>query len=186
MRSAKTAIGVAITLGALTSAGDAPLDDLLLGDEAVAVYDPLDPSSKLKRPGSVTDELSAALETLAAARGVALPLTLFEVGYPAAEAAGSSESDQNAYYEALFQALSVRRDALGFVGVFGLDDRAPADCADEAAQFGGGTRAKAARALVRCSMGLRAETDQAGQTAAARPVDRPAWSTVLAAFSRYR
>src|SRR6185369_9745677 len=61
MRGSRTRIGAAITLGALSQATDAPLDDLLLGDEVVAVYDPLDDHAELKPPGSVADELSAAL-----------------------------------------------------------------------------------------------------------------------------
>lgn len=173
-RSASTAIGAAITLGALTEAGGAPLDELLLGDEVVAVYDPLDSRARLKPPSSVGAEIEAALETLASRPGVALPLALFEVGYPSAAEAGSSDEDQRAFYEALFEALGARRDALSFVGVFGLGDRAQADCEAEAALFGGGAAAEAARAVARCSMGLRAEGD------------KPALSGVLAAFSRFR
>jgi hypothetical protein len=174
MRGSRTRIGAAITLGALSQATDAPLDDLLLGDEVVAVYDPLDVHAELKPPGSVAAELSAALETITSQPGVALPLTLFEVGYPSSSAAGSSEADQLAYYDSLFDAVASRRDALGLVGVFGLGDRAAADCEAEAALFGDGLDGQAERALVRCSMGLRAESDKA------------AWSSVLAAFSRFR
>jgi hypothetical protein len=172
MRSSRTAIGAAITLGALTDAGDAPLDELLLGDEVVAVYDPLDAHAQLKLPEAVADEISAALETLDSRPGIALPLTLFEVGYPSASSAGSSEDMQSSFFDALFAGVAAHRDALGFVGIFGLGDRAAADCAAEAALFGGGAAAEEKRALVRCSMGLRAEGE------------KPALASVLAAFSR--
>ena len=71
---------------------------------------------------------------------------------------------------------------VSFVGAFGLGDRAAADCEAEAASFGGTTSAQAQRALVRCSMGLRAETadDPAVTT------DKLAWPAVIAAVSRYR
>jgi hypothetical protein len=174
MRSPRTAIGAAITLGALSEASDAPLDELLLGDEVVAVYDPLDAHAKLKRPEAVADEIAAALETLSSRPGIALPLTLFEAGYPSAEDAGATEDSQLAFYDSLFTGLAAHRDALGFIGIFGLGDRAAADCDAEAVLFGGSTTAQAARALVRCSMGLRADRD------------KPAWPSVLAAFSRFR
>jgi len=177
MRSSKTAIGTALTLDALSqvTSTEALLDDLLVGDEVVAVYDPLNGQDELKAPGSIADELSAAIEALAARPGAALPLTLFEVGYPTG--GGASDGDQSQFYDALFEAVGERRDALGFVGVFGLGDRAPAECEAEAAHFGGASDAVAERAAVRCSMGLRA--DGAG-------TDKPAWQSVLAAFSRYR
>jgi hypothetical protein len=175
---AKTAIGNAITLDALVAAGVAPLEDLMIGDEVVAVYDPLDEQMKLKPPESIVPEVESALETLAAAPGPRLPLTLFEVGYPSSVAAGSSEDAQKTYYDALFGVLETRRDEIGFVGVFGLGDRAAADCEAEALTFAGAGETEAAgratRALVRCSMGLRAEKDKLAYTA------------VSAALSRYR
>ncbi len=177
--AARTAIGNAITLGSLAGAGAAPLDDLMLGDEVVAVYDPLDAQMKLKAPESIVPEVEAALETLAAAAGPRLALTLFEVGYPSAGAVGSSEEAQKSYYDALFGLLDARRaegdgKALGFVGVFGLGDRAATDCEAEALTFGGQPDAQAQRALVRCSMGLRAENDKLAR------------QVVAAALSRYR
>ncbi|HYQ14160.1 MAG TPA: hypothetical protein VEQ58_00325 [Polyangiaceae bacterium] len=176
MRGSKTAIGTALTLDALSrvTSTEGLLDDLLIGDEVVAVYDPLDQQGELKAPGSVSDELGAAIEALDARPGAALPLTLFEIGYPTSQDAGASESAQSKFYDALFGAVSSSRDALGFLGVFGLGDRAAADCAAEAAHFGDSAETEARRARVRCSMGLRAETD------------KPAWESVLAAFSRYR
>ncbi len=171
---AKTAIGNALTLHALVAADVAPLDDLLLGDEVVAVYDPLDEQAQLKTPESVVAEVESALETLAGAPGPRLPLTLFEIGYPSSVAAGSSQQAQRSYFDALFGLLDTRRDEIGFVGVFGLSDRVVAECEAEALTFGGKTDAQAARALARCSMGLRAEKDKL------------AYSSVSAALSRYR
>lgn len=178
MRGSRTAIGAAVTLEALTQATSAPLDELLLGDEVVAVYDPLDARAALKPPESVAGELSAALATLAARPGSRLPLSVFEVGYPSFDDAETSDDEQSAFYQQLFGALGSRRDSFGFVGVFGLADRAPADCDAEAIHFGGGSEALAERARVRCAMGLRAETT--GQS------HKPAWSSVLAAFASYR
>jgi hypothetical protein len=182
LRAAKTAIGTAITLDALASGSRAPLDQLMLGDEVVAVYDPLDAKAVLKAPESVAGEVTAALETLAAAPGALLPLALFEVGYPSSEAAGSSEKAQKKYYDTLFDVLDSKRQDVSFVGAFGLDDRVAADCEAEALSFGGTPAAKAQRALVRCSMGLRAET-----TGDPRVVEsKLAWPSVVAAVSRYR
>jgi hypothetical protein len=171
-----TAVGAAITLGSLSGDREAPLGDLVLGDEVVAVYDPLDADARPKAPAAIADELRAALSGLAGVPGARLPLSLFEVGYPSAEAAGSSEQEQLAYYQAFFGALEEQRDQLSFVGVFGLGDRAAADCEAEAPGFGGGDAEAQARAVARCSMGLRAERAERAETEA----------EVLAAISRYR
>ncbi len=178
MRGARTAIGAAITLDALTQPTDAPLDELLLGDEVVAVYDPLDAKAQLKPARTIADELSSPLEALAARPGVPLPLSVFELGYPSHDAVGSSEEDQREFYAALFGALGARRDGIGFLGVFGLADRAAPDCEAEAAHFGGGQAAQSVRAGVRCAMGLRAETTG--------PTQKLAWESVLSALARYR
>lgn len=181
---ASAAIGPAVSLRALTGAGDLPLEDLLVGDELLAVYDPLDENAELKAPQAVAGELSAALETLASARGMRIPLDLLEIGYPSDSSLGSSEKDQNAFYNALFRALSESRDGIGFVGVYGLGDRASTDCDAEASMFGGTAEARALRSLTRCTMGLRAGGD-AGQ-GVAMATDKQAWPTVLAAISRFR
>lgn len=180
MRSPRTAIGTAVTLGALQDDGAVPLEDLLQGDELVAVYDPLTDGGELKAPASVTEELNGARESLARR----LPLSLFEIGYPSAADAGSSEADQLAFYDALFGVLEEARDEVGFVGVYGLADRARADCDAELAAFGisnGASDPSSAgkRATVRCSMGLRA-----GAANATR--DKLAEARVLAEIARYR
>jgi hypothetical protein len=173
-RNEKTSIGAAITLAALTNATDAPFEQLTLGDEVVAVYDPLDDTASLKPPESIGAEVAAALATLESLGGPPLPLTLFEVGYPSSADVGSSEKAQRLFFEALFGVLDEHRDAVSFVGVFGLGDRAAADCEAEAVTFGGSATAQAKRALARCSMGLRAETDKL------------ALQTVLSGISAYR
>jgi hypothetical protein len=178
MRGSRTAIGAAITLDALAHPSDAPLDELFLGDEVVAVYDPLDPRAQLKAPSSIADELAAAFETLAARPGPSLPLSVFELGYPSSEAVGSSEDAQRDFYAELFRAVGARREGLGVLGLFGLADRAAADCEAEAALFGGGRAALSMRAGVRAAMGLRAEPTG--------PTQKLAWETVLSALSRYR
>lgn len=180
LRGKQTAIGAAVTLGALSGSSPAPLADLLLGDEVVAVYDPLDDGATLKAPAAVSDELSSALSTLASLPGERLPLSLFEVGYPSAEAVGSSDDEQLAFYDSLFGALDARRDELSFVGVYGLGDRSEPECEAEAPTFGAEGDAASAWAAARCSMGLRAG-DGAGEL-----TDKPAWPAVLAAMSRYR
>jgi hypothetical protein len=178
LRGLRTAIGAAVTLEALSSPTDVPLDELLIGDEIVAVYDPLDRNAQLKPPASIVDELAGALETLATGAGSPLPLSVLELGYPSSEDAGASETDQSDFYSALFAALGARREALSFLGIYGLADRAASDCEAEAPHFGGSKAAQAERALVRCAMGLRAETTGPGK--------KPAWDSVLGAFSRYR
>jgi hypothetical protein len=182
LRTPKTAIGTAVSLEALAAGQSAELDQLVLGDEAVAVYDPLDSKSAPKAPEAVVDEVTAALATLAARAGPRLPLALFEVGYPSSADAGSSEKAQKQYYDGLFDLLDTKRQEVSFVGAFGLDDRAAADCEGEAASFGGSPSAQAERALVRCSMGLRAETADAPGIV----TDKLAWPSVVAAVSRYR
>ncbi len=175
-RRRHTAIGTAVTLGALSEAKSAPLGDLLLGDEVVAVYDPLDEEGALKPPESVVDEVTGALDTLAAAAGPRLALTLFEVGYPSSKAQGSSERQQLTYFSALFGLLDTRRDDFGFVGIYGLADRAAADCEAEALAFTGDADPGLAQAwaTTRCSMGLRAEADKL------------AWPELTAALARFR
>ena len=173
LRATKTLIGSAVTLQALLGPAS-ELPDLLLGDEVVAVYDPLDADVSLKPPASVVDDLSAALENLKAT-GVRRQLTLFEVGYPSSADVGSSRAEQKAFYEELFGLLDGRRDDFGFIGVYGLGDRAAADCEAEALAFSAASDPEqlAARASARCSMGLRADAE------------KPAWQDVAAALSRY-
>jgi len=173
-RHPNTAIGTAVTLDGLSD--DPSLADFMLGDEVVAVYDAVDEEAALKAPGSVVEEVRAALSVLDAAPGPKRLLTLFEVGYPSGADAGSSEQLQRSYYGGLFALLDTRRSAFGFVGINGLADRSSADCEAEALAFGGSTDAEvaAAWASARCSMGLRAETDKL------------AWPQVAAALSRFR
>lgn len=181
---APTVVGVAMTLAGLASPESAALDDFRLGDEVVAVYDPLQADGvTLKAPAAVEDELLGSLATLAATNDK--PLALFEMGYPSASAAGSSERAQRDHFTALLGALDGAREQLSFVGIFGLDDRDADDCAAEAPAFGlpPGILAQdeeaagilAARAVARCSMGLRAENSTPKQ----------AWDGALAALSRY-
>lgn len=178
-RRPNTAIGTAVTLQGLTD--DAALGDFLLGDEVVAVYDVLDADASLKPPASVVDEVTAALGVLDVAPGPKRLLTLFEVGYPSTADLGSSEKVQRSYYSGLFGLLDTRRDAFGFVGIYGLGDRSAADCEAEALVFGGSTDAEvaAAWASARCSMGLRAERP-------APATDKLASAEVLAALARFR
>jgi hypothetical protein len=178
LRSARTAIGVAVSLGALAPDSDAPLAELNVGDELLGVYDPLSDEAELKDPEAVGDELAAALDTVASLPGAPVPLGLLEVGYPSATDVGASEAAQLAYFQALLAALDDRRGQLSFVGVFGLGDRAAAECEVEARAFGGGGAHLRARAAARCSMGLRAGAG-AGE-------DKLALQPVLAAIARYR
>lgn len=182
LRSSRTAIGIALSLGALTGERDVPLAELSLGDELLAVYDPLSNGPTLKDPESVAGELSAALDAVESLSGgdARVPLGLLEVGYPSAAEAGSSEGAQLAYFEALLGAVDERREQLSFVGVFGLGDRASAECEAEAMVFGGSGLSQKERAAARCSMGLRAGGPGApGESKAA-------WEPVLAAMSRFR
>jgi hypothetical protein len=142
----------------------------------------LDDKAALKPPESIADEVTAALATIAAAGGPALPLSLFEVGYPSSSSVGSSEKAQRSFYDALFTALDEHRDEVAFVGILGMGDRAEADCEAEAATFGGGASEQAKRALARCSMGLRAEPEASAQT----ETEKLAWLAVLAGLSAYR
>ncbi|RYZ02544.1 MAG: hypothetical protein EOO73_31390 [Myxococcales bacterium] len=178
LRSTRTAIGVSLSLGAFSAESDVPLAELNVADELLAVYDPVGSGAKLKEPAAIGEELSAALEAVAGLPGPRAQLGLLEVGYPSSQDAGSNEDAQLAYYEALFAALDERRDALSFLGLFGLGDRAAPECEAEAARFGGGAAVRNIRAAARCSMGLRAGLGAS--------VDKPAWEPVLARIARYR
>jgi hypothetical protein len=174
-RSQRTAIGVALSLGAMTGASDVPLSELNLADELLGVYDPLAVTGELKEPKAISEELDTALETVAGLPGPRVPLALLEAGYPSDEAVGASESAQVDYFQALLGALGEQRDRLSFVGVFGLGDRAASECESEAVVFGDAAMTtKALRARARCAMGLRA-----GAT-------KPAWEPVLAAIAAHR
>lgn len=175
--TAQTSIGVALSLDVLAS-GDAKWQRWLLGDEAVAVYDPLADDASLKAPGSVADELAAAVDMLPEVDGRKLQLSLFEIGYPSGRSAGSSEDAQLEFYQALFGALDTRLDQVRFVGAYGLADRELNDCQAEAAVFGGSQATQAERALVRCSMGLRAEGTP--------PAQKLAFASLMTALSRFR
>jgi hypothetical protein len=168
-------IGVAVTLDG--AGQQALLADLPQGDEGIdeviAVYDPLDEDAALRAPVAIADELTAAFEALQDLEGGPKPLMLFEAGYPSGADSGSSQAEQQAYYEALFAALEAHTSEVAFVGLFGLGDRSAPDCEMEALAF---IQQIEQRALARCSMGLRAETGEA----------KLAWSSVLAALSRYR
>jgi hypothetical protein len=180
-----TALGVAVTLDALVSPQRAAVDDFRrLGDQVVAVYNPFGADVfELKPPTAIVDELTSALATLSESGDT--PLALFEVGYPTAAAAGSSQKAQRDYFGALFDTLDRAREEheVSFVGVYGLGDRAAADCEAEALAFGvpaGASEeevaeALAARAAARCSMGLRAENGE----------PKLAWESALAGLSRY-
>ncbi len=185
LRSSRTAIGVALSLGALTGERELPLEELSFGDELLAVYDPLNERGELKEPTAIAGELSAAWETVASLPGSRVPLGLLEVGYPSADAVDSSEEAQLSYFDALFGALSEQgeRDRLSFVGLYGLGDRAAAECEAEAVVFGGSSANKRARAVTRCSMGLRAG---GGSEPSGAVAEKLAWQRVLAAMSRFR
>lgn len=179
-----TVLGVAVTLDALVSPHRAAVDDFRrLGDQVVAVYNPFRADVfELKQPTAIADELTSALATLSQSGD--MPLALFEVGYPTA-ALGSSQKAQRDYFGALFDALDGVReqDEVSFVGMYGLGDRAAVDCEAEALAFGvpagvseeEATEVLAARAIARCSMGLRAENGE----------PKLAWESALAALSRY-
>jgi hypothetical protein len=164
----RIAVGVAVTLDALSNPknADAPW---LLGDEAIAVYDPLG-KSELKSPASGADEIGSALDALA--NGSGLPLALWEVGYPSS--AGSNQKAQREYFNDLFELVGERRDHISFVSVFGLNDRLTSDCDAEAALFGDEAGDRSLRSEARCSMGLRADANKL------------AWPTVLSALAQYR
>jgi hypothetical protein len=176
LKAPRTAVGTSITLAALTGEARAPLERLLLGDEAVVVYDALDADGALKEPEAVSEELTRAVEALASEAERPTPLALFEAGYPSDGAPGASERAQRDYYEALFEAVDRHRSELSFVGIYGLGDRAAPDCQTEAEAFGD---ADGVRPFVRCKMGLRADED--GVVA-----EKAAWAVISRAISRYR
>lgn len=163
----RVAVGVAVTLDALTDPDNAKAP-WLLGDEAIAVYDPL-AADALKPPASGADEIASALDALASGSG--LPLALWEVGYPSS--AGATQKAQREYLQAVFDLVGERRDHISFVSVFGLNDRLASDCDAEAALFG--DEAGSLRSEARCSMGLRADG-----------ANKLAWPTVLSALAQYR
>lgn len=168
------AVGVAVTLEAFATSSST-LAGLPLGDEVVVTYDPLRGDGSLKEPGAAASELAAALDRLPEVEGRRLPLALFEAGFPGAAQAHSSEPQQRAFFEAIFSTLDARTEQISFIGMFGLGDRELASCEAEARAFGGSPELREARALVRCSIGLRAVSGP-----------RLAWPLAVSALSRYR
>lgn len=193
LKSARTAVGTSITLTALAGESRAQLEQLLIGDEAVVVYDALDAEGELKEPDAIASELRAALDSLENLADRPMPLALFEMGYPSAGATGATERAQRSYYEALFSELDSHRSRVSFVGVYGLEDRSASDCEAEAAAFGDDA---GLRPLVRCKMGLRAEVKvpdgsagapgSGGATFAYELQKKLAWDVVSRALSTYR
>jgi len=180
-RSPTTTIGVAVTLEAIATGMPSGIDDFTqLGSAVIAVYDPLTASSELKAPESVASDLEAALARIEETRpagDVVRPFSLFEAGYPSAQALGSSERAQKLFFQALLDTLDASRGQVVSASLFGLGDRAAEQCDTEAPAFGGVLgSAQASRSLARCSSGLWAEADQ----------PKLAWSVVLAALSKYR
>jgi hypothetical protein len=173
---ARTAVGVAVSLEALISTATVDVDELRLGDVVVAVYDPLDENDELKPPSSIAVELPAALNGIAERDAQARPLVLFEVGYPSSEQLGSSQADQLAHLTNLLETLETNSAVVSNALLYGSDDRSAEDCEAEAAAFGVpfAMAAGSARALTRCSMGLRAENAQ----------PKLAWASALSALSR--
>jgi hypothetical protein len=173
-RLLETRLGIAVTLSSLAR-GEPPevLDFVRLGDEALAIYDPLHADGSLRDLETLDAEIEGALERLA---DDPLPLVLFEVGYPTSAALGSDERLQEAFFATLFDSVAKNGRAISGLNVFGLRDRDAAVCAAEAAAFGDDPESgMAPRADARCTMGLWADDR-----------DKLAWRTVLGALARYR
>jgi hypothetical protein len=178
----RTSVGVAVSLETLGAEPLVDVDELRLGDVVVAVYDPLDGDHALKAPASIEDEVAAAVATIAGRDAERRPLVLMEVGYPTSRAVGSSQALQREFVERLVSALDGAGDAVSGAYLNGLNDGDGAACEAEALAFrplvegeaGQVADERSIRALVRCSMGLRAEN--------AEP--KLAWPTALDALSR--
>lgn len=169
----RTAIGVALSLESLV--GEPP-ELSQLGDAVVAVYDALDADGELKPPESSAEEVDQLVQALAEREPEPRPIVLLEAGYPSAKAAGSSEKAQRDHVTSLLAALDRSGGAVKSVFLNGLSDRSADACVTEARSFyppsGEGepdapdapdadedalAEAVTARAVARCSMGLRAE-----------------------------
>ena len=180
-RPPATVVGVSIGSEAL-GAGDADAVGLVAAsDVAVLSYHPLDASFQARAPSTVAADLDLMSDALSADAGEAgdagpsKPIFLQEVGYPSAAESASSPEQQSAFYQSLFQALSVRRSRFPFVCVHGLYDAPAPSCAAEATAIGAPGNAAAIAAL--CTLGLRTSDGSA----------KPAHASVLsglAAFSK--
>ncbi len=171
-RPAGTRVGVTATADAL-GAPSPELSKLVVASDAViATYVPVSATFQARLPASAADDLDA-LAAAVAGDGGARSVVLQEVGYPSAAKAGSSPEQQDAFYVALFQALSSRRDRFPFVSVRGLHDAWPGACAADAEAVGAPANAKA-EALY-CSLGLK-EGD-------GNP--KPAWETMKNALATF-
>jgi hypothetical protein len=172
-------VGVSFGLDAVVDKTLPEVQQLIDASNAVVVsYAPLDASFQAKSPSTAASDLDALSQALAAPdagdagdageAGAPRPVLLQEIAYPSSPDAKSSEDQQRAFYDNLFQALSTRRDRFPFVVVRGLHDAAPAECAADAVALGVGTNPTAVAA--RCSLGLRT-ADGTGKAALSSVTD---------------
>jgi len=162
-RPAGSVVGVGFGLDAVVAQSLPEIQQLLDASSAVVVsYSPLDASFQARSPSAAASDLDALGQALAEAvpdagdageAGTPRPVLLQEIAYPSSPDAKSSEDQQRAFYDNLFQALSTRRERFPFVVVRGLYDAPPAECAADAVALGVGTNPTAVAA--RCSLGLR-------------------------------
>ncbi len=104
---AQLPVGVAITWGGLTAAGDeqaAILDLNERADQVLTTYYGVGPDFHVKDPfaGPIADVYAALLAVESNAKTRGRPLTLLEVGYPTSAALGSSDALQAAFVQAMF------------------------------------------------------------------------------------
>lgn len=116
--------------------------------------------------------VAGAVDAMIAAAG-GKPILLQGVGYPSADAVGSSPEKQALFFQTFFQALGPRRAAFELVEVFQLHDLGKPLCAALAERQGESTSGPFASYL--CSTGLHAAGDQA----------KPAWLEVLSGASSF-
>ena len=155
-------IGATFSTKALTSGASASVKNIIdKSDVVVATYYPLDSSFAARAPSMVAQDLAGLLAAVEVDGAVPRPILLQAVGYPSAIESGSSPEQQKAFFQALFQSLTSRRERFPFVSVNGLNDQRASACASEAAAVGAAGNVAAISAF--CSLGLRgpAQTDKA-------------------------
>jgi hypothetical protein len=175
-RPPATVVGVTLTSTGL-SAGGAELGALVAAsDVAVVSYYPLDATFEAEPPslvGADLDALAAALTPDGGDGQAGKPIVVQELGYPSATENGSSAAQQNAFYQALFQAIASRRDRFPFLTLNGLYDPPASVCQAEAGALG--APANTAAIASRCSLGLRTSDGTA----------KPAHASVLAGLAAF-
>ncbi|MEZ4220890.1 MAG: hypothetical protein R3B13_08170 [Polyangiaceae bacterium] len=125
----KLRLGIGFNRRALINPASPEVRDLAAaGDVVVLHYVPLDDEFALDPQSNPLADLDALYTALSAEAAAVPAIVLQEVALPSSAAAGGSDAKQEAFFEAFFKALSVRRERFPMVIAGQLNDGPQADC----------------------------------------------------------